>query len=115
MGHGIEKALDIRIKHPVHLLPVNPGVESVQRIVLTAPRSESIREAEKILLADGLQNVHDRLLDVFVFTAKKAEWPLRAVSLPDIWPSGRASPIAAPMHSICAGLSVSLREILRKP
>jgi len=63
MGHGIEKALDIRIQHPVHLLPVNPGVESVQRIMLAAPRSESVREAEKILLVDGLQNVHDCLLD----------------------------------------------------
>src|SRR6266853_4809889 len=63
MGHGIEKALDIRISHPAHLLPVNPGVESVQRIVLTAPRSESIRKAEEILLVDGLQNVHDGLLN----------------------------------------------------
>jgi hypothetical protein len=48
------------------LLPVNPGVESVQRIVLTAPRSESIRKAEEILLVDGLQNVHDGLLNDFV-------------------------------------------------
>ena len=38
MGRGIEKALDIQIEHPVHLLPVNPGVECVQRIVLAAPR-----------------------------------------------------------------------------
>jgi hypothetical protein len=30
---------------------MNPGVESVQRIVLAAPRSEPIREAEKILVA----------------------------------------------------------------
>ena len=41
VGHGIEKALDIRVQHPVHLLPVNPGVERVQRIVLAAPRSEN--------------------------------------------------------------------------
>ena len=43
MGHGIEKALDVRVKHPVHLLPINPGVESIQRIVLAAPRSNDGR------------------------------------------------------------------------
>src|ERR1700674_5834824 len=100
MGHGIEKALDIRIKHPVHLLPINPGVESIQRIVLAAPRSESIREAEKILLVDGLQNVHDCLLDDLVLQAQNAQWPLGAVRLRDVCPSGRAGPIAAPMHSL---------------
>src|SRR6267143_3159462 len=100
MGHGIEKALYIRIQHPVHLLPVNPGVESVQRIVLTAPRSESIRKAEEILLVDGLQNVHDGLLNDFVLQAQNAEWPLGAVRLRDVCPSGWARPIAAPMHSI---------------
>src|SRR5580693_3117654 len=29
-----------------------------------------------------------------------AEWPLRSVRLRDVCPSGRARPIAAPMHSI---------------
>ena len=84
MGHGIEKALDIRVKNPVHLLPVNPSMEGVQRIVLAAPWSESIREAEKVLLIDGLQNVHDRLLDDFVLQTQNAEWPLGAVRLRDI-------------------------------
>jgi len=41
-------------------------MESVQRIVLAAPRSVSIREAEKIFLVDGFQNVHDCLLDDLV-------------------------------------------------
>src|ERR1700682_1372586 len=100
MGHGIEKAPDIRIQHPVHLLPVNPGVEGVQRIMLAASRSESIREAEEILLVDGLQNVHDGLLDDLVLQAQNAEWPLGTVRLRDVCPSGWARPIAAPMHSI---------------
>ena len=100
MGHGIEKALDVRVKHPVHLLPINPGVESIQRIVLAAPRSESIREAEKILLVDGLQDVHDGLLDDLVLQTQNAQWPLGAVRLPDVCPSGRAGSIAAAVHSI---------------
>jgi hypothetical protein len=41
MGHGIEKALDIRVQHPVHLLPVNPSLESVQRNVSTTLRQPS--------------------------------------------------------------------------
>jgi hypothetical protein len=75
-------------------------VESVQRIVLAAPRSEPVREAEKILLVDGLQNIHDCLLDDLVLQTQNAEWPLGAVRLRDVCPSGRARPIAAPMHSV---------------
>jgi hypothetical protein len=52
------------------LLAINPGVESIQRIVLAAPRSESIREAKEILLVDRLQNVHDCLLDDLVLQAR---------------------------------------------
>ena len=55
MGRGIEKALDIQIEHPVHLLPVNPGVECVQRIVLAAPRAEPVGKAKEVSSGDGLQ------------------------------------------------------------
>src|SRR3984893_1387255 len=75
-------------------------MESVQRIVLAAPRSVSIRKAKKIFLVDGLQNVHDCLLDDLVLQTQNAEWPLGAVRLRDVCPSGRARPIAAPMHSL---------------
>ena len=47
VGHGIEKALDVRIEHPVHLLPEDPDVKGVQRIVLATLRSESIGEPRK--------------------------------------------------------------------
>ena len=42
----------------------------------------------------------NRLLDDLVLQTQNAEWPLRAVCLRDVCPSGRARPIAAPMHSI---------------
>ena len=100
MGRGIEKALDVQIEHPVHVLPVNPGVECVQRIVLAAPRSEPVGKTQEVLLVDGLQNVHDRLLDDLVLQAQNAEWPLGTVRLRDIRPSGRSGSIAAPMHSL---------------
>jgi hypothetical protein len=38
VAHGIEEALDIRVQHPVHRFPVDPGMEGVQRVVLAPPR-----------------------------------------------------------------------------
>jgi hypothetical protein len=54
VGRGIEKAPDIRVKHPVHTSPQNAGVQSVQRIVLAASRPEPIGEANEVLLVDCL-------------------------------------------------------------
>jgi len=52
VGHGIIKALDIRIEHPVHPLPHDAGVESIQRIMLATPRPEPIGETDEVLLVD---------------------------------------------------------------
>src|SRR6266571_2251280 len=100
MGRGIEKALDVQIEHPVHFLPVNSGVECVQRIVLAAPRSEPIGKAKEVLLVDGFQNVHDCLLDDLVLQAQNAQWPLGAVRLRDVYPSGQSGSVTAAMHSL---------------
>ena len=58
-------------------------MESVQRIVLATPRSVSIREAEKIFLVDGFQNVHDCLLDDLVLQTRHSPIELHfyAISL----------------------------------
>src|ERR1700676_1079496 len=61
--HRSEEAPDLRVKHPVHLLPENAGVEGVQRIVLAAPRPESVGEPEEVFLVDYFENRRDRLLD----------------------------------------------------
>jgi len=63
VGHGIEKAPDIRVRHPVHSFPEDTDMQGVQRIVLTTPRSEPIGKTDEILLVDGFQNCRDRLLD----------------------------------------------------
>jgi hypothetical protein len=52
VGHGIEKAPDVRVKHPVHSFPENADVQGVQRIVLTASRSEPIGKTDEVLLVD---------------------------------------------------------------
>src|SRR5215467_14117860 len=100
MGHGIEKAPDIRVKHPVHLPPENADIESVQRIVLAASRPESVGEPEEVLLVDGLENRRDRLLDDFILQAQNAQRALRAISLRNVGSSGRMRPVTAAVHLI---------------
>jgi hypothetical protein len=80
LAHGIEEALDIRVQHPVHRFPVDPGMEGVQRVVLAPSRPEAVREAQEVHLVDRLQNKHHRLLDDLVFQAQDTERPLRAVA-----------------------------------
>ena len=95
MGHGIEEALDIRVEHPVYLPPQDADMESVQRIVLPAPRSEAIGETDEVFLVDRLQHCHDCLLNNLVFQTPDAQRPLRAVRLGNVTPLGRTRSIAA--------------------
>ena len=44
----IEKPTDVRIEHPVHLLPRQPYPERIQRIVLATPRPEAVGEAQEV-------------------------------------------------------------------
>src|SRR4249920_3285670 len=68
--------------------------------ILAAPRSEHIGKTKEVLLLDGLQNVHDCLLDDLVLQAQNAQWPLGTVRLRDVCPSGRPGSVTAPMHAI---------------
>src|SRR5712671_1867542 len=111
MGHGIEEAPNIRVEHPVHLLPENAGVESVQRIMLAAPRPEPVGEPEEVFLVDCFENRRDRLLDDFVLQAQNAERPFRAISLRNVGSSGRTRSVTAPVHLVVQVLQL-LFEVL---
>jgi hypothetical protein len=54
-------------------------MESVQRIVLTTSRPESIGKPKEVLLVDCFEYRRDRLLDDFILQAQNAQWPFRAV------------------------------------
>ncbi len=95
MGHGIEEAPNIRVEHPVHLSPVDAGVESIQRIMLATPPPEPIGEPNEVFLVDRLQHPHDRLLNNLVLQAPDAQQPLRAIGLRYVAPLGRMGSIAA--------------------
>ena len=72
-AHGIEKALNVRINHPVHLFPVDPGMESVQRIMLATPRPKPVGKPDEVLLIDSFQNIDDRLLGNLVLQAEDTQ------------------------------------------
>ena len=100
VGHGIEEAPDIRVKHPIHLLPEDAGMEGVQRIVLATPWPEPIGEPEEIFLVDCCENRRDRLLDDFVLQAQNAQRTLRAISLRNVGSSGRSRSITTTVHMV---------------
>src|SRR5262249_14582643 len=50
MIDGAKEILDVRIEHPVHLLPHDSDPERVQRIVRAASDPEAIRKAQEVLL-----------------------------------------------------------------
>ena len=78
VGKPIEEALDIQVEHPVHFSRQQSRVERVQRLMLAAPGSEPVREAEKIRLVDGVQYLHRRTLDDLVFQRRYSERSLPA-------------------------------------
>src|SRR5215468_2636639 len=93
VGHGIVKAPDIRIEHPVHPLPQDPDVESIQRIVLASSWPEPIGKPDEVLLVDRLQNRRDRLLD-------HLERPLCSVRLRDVCPTSGTGAVATLVDAI---------------
>ncbi len=58
----IKERRDIRIEYPVHFLTLERDRQRIQRIVLATSRPEPIRESQKVLFIDRIQNGNDRLL-----------------------------------------------------
>src|SRR6267378_3980134 len=87
LGNPIEKALDVQIKHPVHFSRQQSGVQCIQRLMLAAPWSESVRKTEKIGFIDGIQHLDRRTLDNLVFQRRDSERSLPPVGLRDVHPT----------------------------
>jgi hypothetical protein len=84
---GVEERADVGIEHPVHPAPAETDPERVQRLMLIAPGSEPVGEAEKVRLIDGVQHRDHRLLDDLVLQRSDAQRTLPAVPFGDIDPS----------------------------
>ncbi len=79
VAHVIEEATDVRIEHPVHLLPLQSDHERIQRLMRTAARAEPVREALEVDLINLIEDRHHGLLDDFVFQCRDAQRALSPI------------------------------------
>ncbi len=81
VAHVIEEATDVRIEHPVHLLPLQSNHERIERLMRTAARTEPVGEALEVDLINLIEDRHHGLLDDFVFQCRDAQRTLPPIGL----------------------------------
>src|SRR6202023_3718509 len=111
----IEKAANVQIEHPVHLLRQQSGVERVQRVMLASPRSETVRKTEEIRFVDGVQHLDGRALDDLVFQRRNSERSFPPVALVDIRPTHRLRSIRSSLQPMGEVLEVVLEGLAVVP
>ena len=94
----IEKAPNVTVQNPVHLLPRDRDVQRIQRLMLTAPRPEAIRETPKILLINLVEDCDHGLLDNLVLQRRNPERPLSTIRFRDIHSSRWLRSISAAVN-----------------
>src|SRR5213594_2972254 len=75
----IEKPSNVGVKHIVHLLLQERVRQRIQRLMLAAPRSKTVREAEKVLLIDLIEDGGHGVLDDFVFQGRDPQWSFPSI------------------------------------
>ena len=81
-----EELADIRVEHPVHVLPLDPDRERIQRVMRATSRPEPVGETPEIHLIDGVEHLDDGPLNNLVFQRGDAERALPPVRLRDVRP-----------------------------
>src|SRR6266853_4240364 len=69
----VEKASNVGVKHVVHLLSQKRIRQRIQRLMLAASRSKAIREAEKLLLINLIEDGDHGLLDDLVLQRRNPQ------------------------------------------
>src|SRR5438094_5181761 len=75
----IEKAADVSVQNVVHLLLQERVRQRIQRVMLAAPRAETIRKAQKIFLVNLIEDGDHGLLDDLVFQGRDSQWTLPSI------------------------------------
>src|SRR5271167_1746827 len=109
--YSVEKAANIQIQHPVHLLRQQSRVERVQRVMLASPPPEAVRESKKIRFVNGIQHIDRRTLDDFVFQCRHSERPFPSVGLLDVYPTHRFGSIRSTLQPVGEILEVGLQGL----
>ena len=91
----VEKVADIRVEHPVHLLPLDPHRQRIQRVMRASPRPEPVGEAQEVRLVDGVEHLDDGPLDDLVFQRGDARAAAAARPPSGCTPSAMALPGSA--------------------
>src|SRR5947207_7416780 len=93
----VEEASDIDIEDPVHLFPVDSNTQRIQRIVLTALRSEAIRESEEIFLVNPTEHCNCRPLDDFIFQCGDTQRSDLSIRFRNVLPPAGQRPVRSPL------------------
>src|ERR1019366_7414703 len=72
-AHVVEEATNVRIKHPVHSLPLDARRQRVQRLMRAATGPEPVRKAFEVDLIDLIEDRHHSLLNNFVLQCSDAQ------------------------------------------
>src|SRR6516162_2321969 len=75
----VEKAANISVQNVVHLLLQECIRQSIQRIMLAAPRAKTIGKAEKILFVDLVEDGGHGVLNDFVLQGRNSQWTLPSI------------------------------------
>ena len=87
-GSCYRRSLDVRIEHPVHLLPLQSNRERIERLMRTATRTEPVGEALEVDLINLIEDRHHCLLDDFVFQRRHGQCKLHLTAV-RIWDGRR--------------------------
>jgi len=108
---SVIKTPDVGIEHPLHFPRSVPERQRVQCLVWTGPRSESIREPEKVLFVDRVQHLDRGTLDDLIFQRRNPEWTKRGLPTSGCSPYAQVSLGTLPLHPMGEILEVCL-EVL---
>jgi len=86
---SIEKGPDISVHNVVHFLPQERIRQRIQRLMLATPRAKPIREAQKVLLIDRIEDGDHAMLDNLVLQRGYPQRTLPSVGFRDIHPPRR--------------------------
>ena len=102
MGNRIEESPNVGIKNVVHVLHRERIRERIQRLMLAASRSKTIREAQKVFLVNRIEDGDHGLLDDLVLQRRNPQRTLPPVGFRDIHPSRG-------LRSICSAVDPAVQ------
>src|SRR5208283_2601997 len=83
----VKEPSDIGVQNVVHLLLQERVRQRIQRLMLAASRTKTIREAEKVLFVDLVEDGDHGLLDDLVFQSRNSQRTLSSICFLYVHPS----------------------------